>query len=585
MSKKKAAARNKRPDLLYIILLFVSFLLVYQYIFNPKINLGGDNAGYYILGKAISEGKGFTDIHKVTETPHTHFPPGYPAILGVFMTISKSINFVKILNGVFLLGSTILLYFLLHRFTKDRRVAFAGAILSLFNMHLLNYSSIMMSELPFLFFTTLSFFLFVKTLSSANFLKDPYFYGFLLSSAFSYHIRSVGIAMIAGIAVYLLFNKKFKYLGAYLGGFALLSLPWYLRNQAVDKGSGYLASVLQKNPYRPEQGQLDLMGIGERILENLQRYLAKEIPNGLMPFIEVDYKADVLPQDLIPGILIIGLIIFALIKIPSFGNLLLWYFLGNFAIFMVWPEVWFGIRFMLPLIPLMLFLMVYGIYRLLVLLTDRIKLKVKPSPLLMLLMVFPLMPQLKKLKAAAESPMVPKYKNYFQVASYCNQNLPADAVVCCRKPTLFYLYANRKTTKYRNETDYSKLLEDLDTLGTTHVVIDQLGYSSTARYLVPAVQSNMEKFQVVYQQQNPTTYLLRFNPDIGYQGEWKKTKEATDKRAAEYVKHGQGRYVYQDGRVYEGQWKNGKRHGQGTLTFPDGRVRKGIWKNGQFQQN
>ena len=32
------------------------FLLVYAAVFDSKIDLGGDNAGYYILGKALSTG-------------------------------------------------------------------------------------------------------------------------------------------------------------------------------------------------------------------------------------------------------------------------------------------------------------------------------------------------------------------------------------------------------------------------------------------------------------------------------------------------------------------------------------------------
>jgi len=41
-----------------------------------------------------------------------------------------------------------------------------------------------------------------------------------------------------------------------------------------------------------------------------------------------------------------------------------------------------------------------------------------------------------------------------------------------------------------------------------------------------------------------------------------------------------GTMNYADGRVYEGQWKNGKFHGQGTLTRPDGRRYEGQWKEG-----
>ena len=41
------------------------------------------------------------------------------------------------------------------------------------------------------------------------------------------------------------------------------------------------------------------------------------------------------------------------------------------------------------------------------------------------------------------------------------------------------------------------------------------------------------------------------------------------------VKRGKGKSTYTDGKVYEGDFKDGKAHGEGKLTFPDGQVREG----------
>lgn len=75
------------------------FLLVYTAVFDSKIDLGGDNAGYYILGKALNTGAGYTDIHLPEQTPANHFPPGYPALLALFMFVSDSFVFLKLMNG------------------------------------------------------------------------------------------------------------------------------------------------------------------------------------------------------------------------------------------------------------------------------------------------------------------------------------------------------------------------------------------------------------------------------------------------------------------------------------------------------
>ena len=47
-------------------------------------------------------------------------------------------------------------------------------------------------------------------------------------------------------------------------------------------------------------------------------------------------------------------------------------------------------------------------------------------------------------------------------------------------------------------------------------------------------------------------------------------------------KNGTGRLTSSDGRVYEGQFRNGYLWGTGTLTSPDGTVYKGQFVNGRF---
>ena len=46
-----------------------------------------DGAGYATLGLALSNGRGYRDISHPDAPPHTHFPPGYPAALGLLWTL------------------------------------------------------------------------------------------------------------------------------------------------------------------------------------------------------------------------------------------------------------------------------------------------------------------------------------------------------------------------------------------------------------------------------------------------------------------------------------------------------------------
>jgi len=56
-----------------------------------------------------------------------------------------------------------------------------------------------------------------------------------------------------------------------------------------------------------------------------------------------------------------------------------------------------------------------------------------------------------------------------------------------------------------------------------------------------------------------------------YQGQYKDDK-----------KHGFGQYIWADGRTYEGYWFRGKQHGLGKYIVPkDEKVKYGLWEDGK----
>lgn len=46
------------------------------------------------------------------------------------------------------------------------------------------------------------------------------------------------------------------------------------------------------------------------------------------------------------------------------------------------------------------------------------------------------------------------------------------------------------------------------------------------------------------------------------------------------VMHGEGNYVWQDGRSYKGRYEYNKKHGFGTYTYSDGSQYRGNWVHG-----
>ena len=147
---------------LYVLLLIVTicFVSTYTKIYDVKLDMNGDNIHYYALGKALAEGKGFTNTISFSETPHTHFPPGYPVfVAGVMKFFPDNINAVKIANGILLYAAILLLFFLLKKISGSIIVAFLTCVFCSIHAEILRYATIMMSEMLFLFCSVAAIFL------------------------------------------------------------------------------------------------------------------------------------------------------------------------------------------------------------------------------------------------------------------------------------------------------------------------------------------------------------------------------------------------------------------------------------------
>jgi len=486
-------------------LILIITLGLYLFTFDAKLDLNGDNVDYYLLGKAISQGEGYTTIWYPGSPPFSHRPIGYPVIIAISMTLGiSSIMAIKWINFLLLSGLLILFYRISEKITQNKLLAFVITLIIGLNIHILHFSFIIMSEIPFLFFSILAVYFLVKLEVNDIFSFKNYNLWLMVSAlSCAYHIKSLGIALLFAFLIYFFSQKKWKQGVATISGFIFLALPYYIRNKMLGVGSSYLASVTFKNPYRRELGTMEIFDYFGRIFNNIVRYISIEIPRSVAPFF---LETEATTGSWITGILISAIIIFALLRLKKYRALLFSLFLGTFGILLLWPEVWFGIRFVMPLIPFILFLCVYGIYEIF----HHFKLNHKLILGLIIIIIalnFNSYSQY-NMKSKAGYPMA--YTNYFNLASWAKKNSNPGDVFIARKPQFFYLFSNRQVNKYKYTADDKELLKDLERQKAKYVVIEQLGYGSTPRYLVPAIQKNMSRFQVVKQIKNPDTYLLKF---------------------------------------------------------------------------
>ena len=503
---------------LYASILFVGTLLAFSYIFDEDPDLNGDNTNYHMLGKALSEGRGYTNTGFLVPVPATNFPPGYPVLIAAVMTaFSDEIVTIEVANGVFLAIAILLLFYLFSCLSDNRHLAFVASVATALNGHLLHYSTIMMSEIPFLLFTTATVVLFLRVRSGtfADRLRDPFFYLFLFCLVFSYYIRTAGLALLAGVLSAMLLRREWKSTLLVGGVFLMCALPWSLRAKALGAGS-YMTQLALINPYQPELGTIGFVELISRIIGNAARYLIKEIPTGCLSFLEVDYGSldSTDPMTYVPGIALLLLMTYGAFTIRHHRDLIVSYLLASAAILLSWPEAWSGVRFVIPVIPLLLFCLLNGLWTMLRLVGRRM-LRLRPHPLYLLPLVLPLANELPDLHARAASQYPAGWQNYIEMARWARLNLPEDAVVCCRKSSLFHLYADRYVTRYEFIDDHDEFVEDLRRKQVTHVVVDEMGFSSTTRYLTPAILKHKELFTLQHMVRDPNTLLLEFHPERG----------------------------------------------------------------------
>lgn len=481
--------------------LALAFVICYSYTFDSKLALLGDNASYYTLGKAIAQGEGYVNISKAHKSPNNHYPPGYPAIMSTILIFSDSIVAVKLLNGLFLAGSIALCFLLLARLTENFITSFIVCLLTICNAHVLFYGSLMMSEVPYMFFSLLAIYL----ITSDEDLSMKYLGGALIAMVIAYYVRSLGVALLAGFALHFLMKKDWKKMSVSIGSLFIGGLPWFIRGQSLG-GTSYMNQLKMINPYNPGLGEASISDFIDRFWSNFTRYITREIPDAIFNF-GPNYNSEISGIEWFFGFLILSLIGFGLYQLKNYRWLLIGYMLGTLGILMIWPDVWIGVRFIVPVVPLFLIGLINGFFSLFKILRrqSEVSMVVNYAPIIVALFLISPMSELSK---KAKAPYPPAWQRYFEVAEWLNQN-EENKVISCGKPSLFYTYADNFTMRYKFTKDASELIAQLERQKVDYVVIDQV-YGNTFQYLLPAVRQYPDRFQQVLHLKSPDTFLLKF---------------------------------------------------------------------------
>jgi hypothetical protein len=349
-------------------------LVVVAAVFTPAPHSGGDNAAYLSLGASLLSGAGYVELWDPAEPPHAKYPPAYPVLLAFAMALGATTwGAFKVLSGVLVVtGGALVLAWAGTR----RGPVFGGvvALLTVLSAGWIEASRWVLSEPLFLVGVFVA--LWGADRAGLRFgipgrraeppgaeppgaseAPEPdatsgrWVAFAAVGAVLTLFTRTAGLPLLLALLVLLAWTRRWKALAVTAGAAALPVLLWIVRGRSAGEGA-YQDEFWLANPYDPALGTVGVAGLADRVVTNLELYLGHVLG--------VEWWGRFPPTEALAGVLGVLLVLVALagwgtrivkgraglaeLFLPLYGGLVL-----------LWPQVWSGDRFVLPLYPLLLF--------------------------------------------------------------------------------------------------------------------------------------------------------------------------------------------------------------------------------------
>lgn len=507
-------------DTIFILVIFLTAFNTFSKCFDVKVDLNGDNIYYYSLGQALHEDKGFVNIIGGNYTPHQHYPIGYPWIISQAMNFSTEIEDIKKVNGAFFIIGLILCYFLFKKLSNSKYIAFACCFLAAFNAPMLDFATMMMSEMSFFLITTLSLLLIcyikkddkllylnsgTKKWKSLNIRQLILIFTVSILCVFSSHIRSIGIAFsIAAILSFLIqsfqknetllpfkFQRKFSKTYIFTAILIILfffgaKLSWnnYMTNIGAETTKiSYFSQLHSKTGGGNMQTADDWK---ERLSTNLKTYIPNTIIQATI-FPNIKTTNETQTKHWIGGGIMLALIVLGIVRAKKCAYLLLFYLGATMVMLLLWPQQWGSSRFIIAIIPLLIFLFIFGIYEFIIIVfnkltkTDKYNKYIAIGMALCFVVFFPknLNAEIKKLEKIAKQKTYttfnasPNFIDYKTICEYSAQTIADSSTIICRKPEIAYIFTKRTNFKsFPYHANVDEIFDYLVKQKAKYVIID-----------------------------------------------------------------------------------------------------------------
>ena len=163
----------------------------------------------------------------------------------------------------------------------------------------------------------------------------------------AYFTRSAGLPLVVAALGVLALRRAWRTLGWTAVAIGIPALLWWLRSRTVGPGA-YASEFWWVNPYQPDLGRVGPGELLGRVVRNVHVYVGGALPSGL--------TGTRGPLTVAAGYALVGFAavgwVWRMRKEIGVAELFLPLYAG---LILLWPDVWSGDRFALPLFPLVLY--------------------------------------------------------------------------------------------------------------------------------------------------------------------------------------------------------------------------------------